>query len=75
MADTTRFALNLALCEHECVHSFVFVSMGGEGKDTGTKDTISRFGRRNQMSSSNILSIQGLKKKYQFQVSNRDIQW
>ncbi len=31
MADTTRFALNLALCEHVCVHSLVFVSMGGEG--------------------------------------------
>ena len=39
------------------------------------KDTISQFGRRNQMSSSNILSIHGLKKKHQFQDSNRDIQW
>ncbi len=28
MADTARFALNLALCEHVCVHSFVFVSRG-----------------------------------------------
>ncbi len=44
-------------------------------KDTGTEDTISQFGRRNQMSSSNILSIHGLKKKHQFQDSNRDIQW
>jgi hypothetical protein len=44
-------------------------------KDTGTKDTISQFGRRNQMSSSNILGIHGLKKKPQFQGSNRDIQW
>jgi hypothetical protein len=46
-----------------------------EGKDTGTEDTISQFGRRNQMSSSNILSIHGLKKEHQFQDSNRDIQW
>jgi hypothetical protein len=46
-----------------------------ETKDTGTEDTISQFGRRNQMSSSNILSIHGLKKKHQFQDSNRDIQW
>ncbi len=44
-------------------------------KDTGTEDTISQFGTRNQMSSSNILSIHGLKKKHQFQDSNRDIQW
>ncbi len=36
------------------------------------KETL-RFGRRNQMSSSNILSIHGLKKKHQFQDSNRDI--
>jgi hypothetical protein len=51
-------------------------SREGLAKDTGTKDTISQYGRRkNQMSSSNILSIQGLKKKYQFQDSNRDIQW
>ncbi len=35
MADTTRFALNLALCEHVCVHSFLFVSMGGEGGGGG----------------------------------------
>ncbi len=46
-----------------------------ETKDTGTKDTISQFERRNQMSSSNILNIHGLKKKPQFQGSNRDIQW
>ncbi len=46
-----------------------------EGKDTGTKDTISQFERRNKMSSSNILGIHGLKKKPQFQGSNRDIQW
>ena len=44
-------------------------------KDTGTEDTISQFGRRNQMSSSNVLSIHGLKKEHQFQDSNRDIQW
>jgi hypothetical protein len=44
-------------------------------KDTGTEDTISQFGRRNQMSSSNTLSIHGLKKEHQFQDSNRDIQW
>jgi hypothetical protein len=44
-------------------------------KDTGTKDTISQFGIRNQMSSSNNLGIHGLKKKPQFQGSNRDIQW
>ncbi len=42
-------------------------------KDTGTEDTISQFRRRNQMSSSNILSIHGLKKEHQFQDSNRDI--
>jgi hypothetical protein len=44
-------------------------------KDTGTEDTISQFGRRHQMSSSNMLSIHGLKKEHQFQDSNRDIQW
>jgi hypothetical protein len=32
-----------------------------------------RFGRRNQMYSSNTLSIHGLKKKHQFQDSNIDI--
>jgi hypothetical protein len=37
------------------------------------KEATLRFGRRNQMSSSNILSIHGLKKKHQFQDSNRDI--
>jgi hypothetical protein len=47
----------------------------GWPKDTGTEDTISQFGWRNQMSSSNILSIHGLKKKHQFQDFNRDIQW
>ena len=52
------------------LHATVFL-----GKDTGTEDTISKFGRRNQMSSSNILSIHGLKKEHQFQDSNRYIQW
>jgi hypothetical protein len=41
-------------------------SESGQTKDTGTEDTVSRFGRRNQMSSSNILSIHGLKKKCLF---------
>jgi hypothetical protein len=39
------------------------------------KEATLRFGRRKQMSSSNSLSIHGLKKKHQFQDSNRDIQW
>jgi hypothetical protein len=44
-------------------------------KKGGIKEATLGFGRWNQMSSSNILSIHGLKKKHQFQDSNRDIQW
>jgi hypothetical protein len=44
-----------------------------ETKKDRIKEATLRFGRRDQMSSSNILSIHGLKKKHQFQDSNRDI--
>ncbi len=70
--------LRAILCTFQISVDFYYVPVGGRGggrggKDTGTEDTISQFGRRNQMSSSNILSIHGLKKEHQFQDSNRDI--
>jgi hypothetical protein len=37
-------------------------------KDTGTEDTISQFGRRNQMSSSNILAFMGSKRNTSFRI-------
>jgi hypothetical protein len=72
-ADSGRSGLWFLLYIKFCI-VYCDSTLGG-AKDTGTEDTISQFGRRNQMSSSNILSIHGLKKEQQFQDSNRDIQW
>jgi hypothetical protein len=44
-------------------------------KNNLIEDTTLRFGRRNQMSSSIIVSIHGLRRDHQFSDSNRDIQW
>ncbi len=66
--------LVLLLIIHKLLHTDILPCHMLRAKKDGIKEATLRFGRWNQMSSSNILSIHGLKKKHQFQDSNRDIQ-
>ncbi len=60
-------------CPHKMKELYLYSTVQVQVKKDRIKEATLRFGRRNQMSSSNILSIHGLKKKHQFQDSNRDI--